>query len=157
MTEDLAAELARADGLLLLCSGNMVRSAFAELYARHLGCPLPVRSAAASYRNPSLHPETDRALAARGVSEAERRAFRPRMLEDLDPPAARNELVLGMTPLHLAAARAAGAPGPTFLLTAALGERRAIEDPYFSGDFDAVLEDVARATAALVRAAHSGR
>ena len=44
--------------MLFVCSGNMVRSAFAELYARHLGIPITVHSAATTFRNDSIFPET---------------------------------------------------------------------------------------------------
>ena len=37
LSDRLDRALAGATGLRFLCSGNMVRSAFAELYARHLG------------------------------------------------------------------------------------------------------------------------
>ena len=43
---DRARALREAETFVFLCSGNMVRSAFAELYAQHTGFPLPVRSAA---------------------------------------------------------------------------------------------------------------
>ena len=53
---DLAEALSGASHLRFLCSGNVVRSAFAELYARHVGCPLPVDSAATTFQNAELFP-----------------------------------------------------------------------------------------------------
>lgn len=88
-----------------VCSGNMVRSAFAELLARHLGCPLPVDSCATTYRNPAVHPETRAALLRAGVDAAACDRFRPRHVDDL-PEDGVPRLVLGMTGEHLAAYRA---------------------------------------------------
>ncbi|MCB9914037.1 MAG: hypothetical protein H6828_02675 [Planctomycetes bacterium] len=139
-------------GLLFVCSGNMVRSAFAELYARHLGLAAPVRSAATTYANPSLHPRTRAALLARGVAPEQFAGFRPTRLAALDPPPGAGELVLGMTREHLADARAQGAPGPGLLLTEAAGLAGEIGDPYFDGGWDEVFATLARCVEALQRA-----
>jgi protein-tyrosine-phosphatase len=138
--------------VLFLCTGNMVRSAFAELYARHLGCPLPVGSAATVYRNRGLFRETELALAARGVNPAALRAFRPRHLDDVGPHVPAGTLVLGMTHAHLAAlARWPAARGRALLLGALLGTDAEIADPVLDGaDFEQTFATVARAVEALV-------
>src|SRR5262245_10050158 len=53
----LSGLLARAPEIVFVCSGNVVRSAFAHLYAVHLGLPRRVRSLATRYRNPVLFAE----------------------------------------------------------------------------------------------------
>ena len=63
----LPEDLKDVTSILFVCTGNMVRSAFAELYARYLGCPLQVSSAATIYRNTEIFPITGFALLARGV------------------------------------------------------------------------------------------
>lgn len=150
--DDLESALAAADGVLFLCTGNMVRSAFAELYARHRGCPLPVGSAATVYRNDRLMPETGRALSARGVPDAWLRSFRPTHLDDLSLESGRRTLVLVMAEMH----REALAARPelqarAFLLAGLLGDPVAIADPVLDGaDFDATFERVALCVDELV-------
>src|SRR5687768_4936074 len=130
----------------------MVRSAFAELYARHLGSPLPVASAATRYRNDHLMAETACALESRGVPREWARSFRPRhvadILDDLDPAT----LVLGMARMHLdALARRAELRRRAFLLALVRGEAREIEDPVLDGaDFERTFARVAGCVETLV-------
>lgn len=150
---DLDQALADADGLVFLCSGNMVRSAFAELYARHLDCPIPVLSAATTFRNDTIYSETALALSARGVRRELIRAFRPTHLDDLLPHIAGTPVVFGMTRSHLADLD--GHPllvGRLFLLSAADGAgAEEIADPVLEGaDFDQTFERVAQCVEALV-------
>ena len=152
MRTELAHALQAADGILFLCSGNMIRSAFAELYARHLGIAVPVQSAGTSYSNTRIHVETARALTARGIVGAWLRDFRPQRIDELVPASRANELVLGMTQAHLRESRRSGARGPHFLLLEAVGESEEIADPYFEGGFEGTFAQVARCVEALVRA-----
>jgi len=146
----LAQALAEADGILFLCSGNMVRSTFAELYARHLGLALPLASAATRFRNRGMYPETHAALLRRGVAARELARFRSRHLDDLDAPFARRALVFGMRSEHLQAACTRGATR-TFLLGALLEPPAEIPDPVLEGaDFEATFADLARAVERLV-------
>jgi protein-tyrosine-phosphatase len=149
---DLDRALAEASAVLFLCTGNMVRSAFADLYARHLGCPLPVTSAATVYRNDHLLAETARALAERGVPADWIRSFRPRHVDDLLSSLPERTLILAMADMHLEAL--AGHPAlrrRAFLLASLSGEPGAIADPVLDGaDFAATFERVARGVEALI-------
>lgn len=146
--------LASARVIVFVCSGNMVRSAFAELYARHLACPTPVRSAATTFRNHSIFPETARALLSRGVGAEVIRNFRPTHLDDLLPGLRGTPLFLGMTREHLSAlASRRGSRSNAFLLAAAAGGDDDIADPVLEGaDFDLTFVRVARCVEALVQA-----
>ena len=156
MKPSLAKALRDADGLLFLCSGNMIRSAFAELYARHIECALPVRSAGTTYSNPAIHPEARRALVDRGVPTHWSSEFRPQLLDELNPAAGSGELILCMTREHREDALAQGARGPAFLLMEALGDRSEIADPYFEGGYTDVFTSIERCVDALARAAGRG-
>ena len=128
-------EAARA--VVFVCSGNMVRSAFAELYARHKSlaeAELELMSLGTTYRNPDLHPRTHAALSTLGVSEAAVRAFRPRHIDDLDAPqrerlAASTTLVFGMTSGHLESLDSYPVSRQRFLLEELRGTCRSIPDP----------------------------
>lgn len=155
MTQALHEALEGAGALLFVCSGNMVRSAFAELYARHLGLGWPVGSVATTYRNSGLLAETARALRARGVPEDLLRSFRPTHVEDLpDVWAARlagadGTVVLCMTETHL---RAMPHGARAWLLEEVLGRRDDIPDPVLEGaSFERTFERVAACVEALVR------
>jgi protein-tyrosine-phosphatase len=149
---ELAEALARARGILFLCSGNAVRSAFADIYARHRCCALPVSSAAVFYRNVALFPETARALRERGVPAGLIEGFRPRFLPDL-PALPRDTLCLAMSRAHLDALSARRELGErSFLLMRLLGRDEEIEDPVLEGaDWGPTFELVARCVDELVR------
>ena len=144
--------LGEARGILFLCSGNMVRSAFADLYARHLACPLPVGSAATLFRNDHLMRETALALQARSVSPTEIRAFRPRHVADIAPGLGEATLVLAMSRMHIRALASWPAlQGRSFLLSEVLGETSEIADPVLEGaDFERTFELLARCVEELV-------
>jgi len=128
-----------------VCSGNMVRSAFAHLYAEHVGLPIAVRSAATTYRNDALYPETARALLERGVGRDVVVGFRPFHLDDSAPDAWSGWVALGMTRAHAGACeRRRDLAGSTFLLGGVTGVGE-IADPVLEGaDFELTFRHVAR-------------
>ena len=146
-------KLRAAPAVLFVCSGNVVRSAFAELYARHLGLDLPIHSAATTYRNPALFPETHAALRERRVAPGLVASFRPRHLEDVVPGLPAGTLAFGMTRSHLAdLAVWPGAPVDAHLMLEVLGEERELADPVMDGvDFGATYRTLERCVTILVR------
>jgi len=146
----LSGLLARAPEVVFVCSGNVVRSAFAHLYAVHLGLPRRVRSLATRYRNPALFAETRAALLARGVPEAALLSFRPTHvdagLRTVDPEA----VLFGMRRHHLAALGEHRARA--FLLPAVLGRAEEIADPVEEGaDFTETFGVIAQCVEELAR------
>lgn len=147
---ELRRALAEAEQVLFLCSGNMVRSTFAELLTRHLGLACPVASAATRFRNQGMFPETALALRARGVPQPWIRAFRSRHLEDVRGELAPRTLFLAMTEEHLASLRASERPR-AFLFGGLAGEPEAILDPVLEGaDFATTFERLELCARALV-------
>lgn len=129
--------------VLFLCSGNIMRSAFAELFARDRGFPLPVESGATVYRNDVIHPATVRALARRGIGGEAVRRFRPRHLDviarGLEHP--EEVLVLAMTRDH---ALSASAVCPRVRLLAGVeGGSEEVPDPIDHPDPEPVFARVA--------------
>ena len=152
MNDTTRRSLAAADRILFLCSGNIVRSAFAELYARHLACPLPVSSGGTTYRNlGGVYGDTAKELDRRGVDPASVRAFRARHVDELRSELAPGTVVFGMTRKHLdAVARLHPEPARLHLLTEVLGERDEIADPMFVGGFRKCFRRVADCVEAVV-------
>lgn len=147
----LGQALERATGLVFVCSGNMIRSAFAELYARHLGCDLPLRSAATTYENDRLHPATRAALLARGVAREDIDRFRPTHIARLRESVSPGAVGFGMTRGHLAVMR--GVPElehSSFLLLSIQGRDEELEDPLHDGRFDESFATIASCVEDLV-------
>jgi protein-tyrosine-phosphatase len=133
----------------------MIRSAFAELYARHLGTSLRLRSAGTCYPNSAIHPRAGHALEVLGVPPAWTSQFRPTLLAELEPR--EGEVLLGMTREHLAEARAQGFVGPAFLILGALSSEQEVPDPYFEGGYEEAFDVLARATSAVLAEAAAAR
>ena len=146
--ERLERVLRDATSVLFLCSGNMIRSAFAELYARHLGCALPVRSAATTYRNDAIYPQARAALLTRGVPAQTMASFRPTVLLDIRAKLDSGIVVFGMTADHLDSLGSLGERG--FLLPLLDGSSDEIADPMFEGGFDATFDRIAELVDVLV-------
>ena len=147
MLQTLKDDLERCESVLFLCSGNMIRSAFAELWARHQGFQRPVRSAGTSFRNRTIHPRTGQALLARGVDAAWVDGFEPVLQGELaaDLRVFDGALAIGMTSEHLEAL----APWPalarrSYLLSAVDEGAREVADPYFGGGWEGTFERIAR-------------
>jgi len=138
--------LEQAEGILFLCSGNMVRSAFAELYALDRGLPLPVRSAGTAYRNDALFPPTREALIERGVDEVHLAGFRPTHIEDMLDEVGSNTVTFGMTHDHLAALEhRPDLAERAFLLPELIGQDVEIGDPVMgSSGFEETFNTITR-------------
>ena len=152
MHQALKDDLESCESVLFLCSGNMIRSAFAELWARHLGFQRPVRSAGTSFRNQSIHPRAGQDLLSRGVEAAWVEGFVPTLLGELaaDLRVLDGALVIGMTAEHLEAL----APWPalarrSYLLSAVDGGAREVADPYFCGGWEGTFERIARCVGSI--------
>ena len=129
----------------------MVRSAFAELYARHLGCPLPVASAATVFRNDHLLRETARALHARGVPVAWTQRFEPRHLDDVLPELHPQVVILVMARMHFEPLVQHPLRARAFLLARASGRDDEILDPVLDGaDFEQTFARVASCVESVV-------
>ena len=158
LPQDLADALHAATSLRFVCSGNMVRSAYAELLTRHLGCSLPIDSVGTTYRNAGLYPDTRSALVGLGVSAQECDAFRPRHLADIDEPRPRvGRVAFGMTSAHLREYRRLCPGEPVFLLRELVGDPQPIGDPVLDPiPFEAAFGVVERCVRVLVSAIGDG-
>jgi hypothetical protein len=131
----------------------MIRSAFAELYAQHVGCPLPVASAATRYDNDSIYIEAARALRSRGVAEVWIEGFRPTTLWSVEEAIDASTVIFGMTGDHLTALTRPELAGRAFLLTALIGCEDEIADPLFEGNYGEAFETIEGCVDALIASA----
>jgi protein-tyrosine-phosphatase len=154
--EELKVALADARSLWFLCSGNVVRSAFAEVYARKRGCPIPVHSAATLYRNDAMFPETVRELTARGIGRVSIERFVPVHLDDIVKDVRANDVIFGMTQEHIDAClhhmdTPRGLSERVFLLGDAQWVTQEILDPVLDGaDFSRTFDTIAKAVEGIV-------
>jgi len=138
----LRQELADCRQVVFVCSGNAVRSAFAHLYAEHLGLPREVLSLATRYHNATLFPETAAALAARGVDRRAIGAFRSTHVDRGLALVRADAVLFGMRAHHLEPLGEHRERAR--LLPALLGSSDEIADPVEDGaDFDATFARVA--------------
>ena len=154
--ESLKTALVDARSLWFLCSGNVVRSAFAEVYARHKVCPIPVRSAATRFRNDAMFPQTVSELKARGVGRVLVDRFAPVHLDDVVPDLRDSDVVLGMTEDHIQDFRAhvdtpRALDERSFLLGDAFWNSEEIADPVLDGaDYAKTFARIAKAVETLL-------
>lgn len=154
MSPELRAGLRAAPRILFVCSGNMIRSAFAELYARYLGLPWPVSSAATTWYNEHIHRCTRAELLARGVPMELVDSFRPTHLSALRDRLEPGTLAFAMTREHLQVLEDLSERIPRrFLLGEVEGGGEEIPDPLEDGDYERCFATIARCVETLVRAA----
>jgi len=155
-TDAVTRTLRDATGVLFLCSGNMIRSAYAELYARHVGCPLPVASAGTRYDNDSIYVETARALRSRGVSATWIDGFRPTTLWSVEDTIDPSTLIFGMTRDHLTALGRPELVERAFLLPVLIGREGEIADPLFEGNYASAFATIEACVDALIERCAGG-
>lgn len=149
--EQLKVALSEARSLWFLCSGNVVRSAFAEIYARHKGCSIPVRSAATRFRNEAIFDETVKELTARGIGRVAIERFETMHLDEVAREFHAEDVVLGMTQDHVQDVighidTPRELEQRAFLLGDAFWTSEEIADPVLDGaDFGRTFERIAKA------------
>ena len=132
--------------IVFVCSGNIIRSAFCELYAKHLG--ISCSSFGTRYRNTRIHPQARKALLARGVPHRQIKEFTPRFISEVKY-SSKNKYYC-MTKEHVSDLLQAGFEEErVFLLASVLGEESDIQDPFFTGEFTKVFDVLEKCVHAL--------
>ncbi len=125
------------DTVVFVCSGNIIRSAFCELYAKHRGLAKEVISIGTTYHNRTIHPKSREKLLELGVPAYEIEEFRPTHISEHSH---RESMVyLVMTTSHIEDLVSNGIPEEHIhLLSEVGGDGTEIEDPYFTGEYERV-------------------
>eukprot|EP00993_Chasmostoma_nieuportense_P004834 NODE_5482_length_648_cov_24.785029_g5318_i0.p1 GENE.NODE_5482_length_648_cov_24.785029_g5318_i0~~NODE_5482_length_648_cov_24.785029_g5318_i0.p1 ORF type:complete len:154 (-),score=32.38 NODE_5482_length_648_cov_24.785029_g5318_i0:121-582(-) len=141
MDPTLAAAIQDSTTVMFVCSGNAIRSAFADVYSQHIQLRFPtVLSSGTIYQNKTLFPETAQALKQRSVDKALISKFRSSMCADhsFDPKTA---VIFVMTNTHLRDIPAEWKPR-SYLLLEVLGRKQEIQDPSFEGNYESAFAEI---------------
>ncbi|MHA1145499.1 MAG: arsenate reductase/protein-tyrosine-phosphatase family protein [Candidatus Helarchaeota archaeon] len=128
--------------VLFVCSGNILRSAFAELYFekiladKHGKTNLVIESGALTYMNDRIAYETKKFLLKEGVSKERIKQFRSRHVDNHPDLFNRADIIFGMTNGHLSDLKSLGYGDKSFHINEfAFDKNFDIADPFFSGGY----------------------
>ncbi|MHA2501582.1 MAG: arsenate-mycothiol transferase ArsC [Candidatus Kariarchaeaceae archaeon] len=143
-------ELTRnAPTIYFVCSGNIIRSSFAELLARHRGLT-NVASYGTTYHNSAIHTRSNDELLRLGVSTDLIRDFHPRHISDLSGFVDR-DLHVVMTQDHKDQLEMRGIPPDQIvLITEFINRNDDVADPYFSGNYTEAYSTISQAVDQII-------
>lgn len=141
--ELLIRNIKQSKQLTFACSGNIIRSAFAELLTKHLVKEKMISSLGTEYHNSQIHPQTKRILLDKGIESIKIDNFQPTHISKINPTAIENIIFFSMTNDHKAKLEKYFGPKiKSYLLREIMNENREIEDPYFSENYDKVFSSI---------------
>ncbi len=132
---------------VFVCSGNIIRSAFAHLYALHLGI-INVDSFGTTYHNETIHPKTKTELLKIGVDKETIDNFKPKHISKFKSPP--NPIFLVMTEKHRKQLIQKGInPSKISKITQLIGNTNDIRDPYWTRRFKHAFQTIKKCVQAL--------
>ncbi len=132
---------------VFVCSGNIIRSAFAHLYAQHIGIK-NVDSIATTYKNQKIHPETKKQLLKLGIPEEKINKFKPKQISQFKIP--QNPMFIVMTEKHKQQLISKGIPEDKIKkITQFIGKNNDIADPYWTRRFTHAFKTIKECVQAL--------
>jgi len=148
MEQDLDQLITTADTIYFVCSGNIIRSSFAELYARHLGID-NVSSYGTTYHNKHIHQRSAEKLHEIGVESQVIDNFSPTHL-NATAQFTDNDIHIVMTTEHRDKLIAAGvSPNRILKIRELIGDDADVADPYFQNNFDEAYDTIVAAVKQL--------
>ncbi|MFW9779773.1 MAG: hypothetical protein ACFFE8_13040 [Candidatus Heimdallarchaeota archaeon] len=139
-----------------VCSGNIIRSPYAQMLFEHKINKIPslskirAESAAVTYKNSVIYPESEKALLEKGVDEKKISSFRPRFYLDYPEIFSQADLILVMTHKHIPRIPEKYREKTFLLRDFALGKAENIPDPFFDPPFDRAYDMIDEALDGLV-------
>ena len=144
--------------ILFICSGNIMRSAYAEMIFEKMlkdkfgDTKIISESGAVIYVNDSIAYQTKKILLEQGVSKERIKQFHPRHINYYREAFDNADLILVMTHEHLHKLNAENLKDKTFMLTDfAFNEKRDIADPFFAGNIQNSFDQVKEALEEIIR------
>ncbi|OLS23454.1 MAG: Low molecular weight protein-tyrosine-phosphatase PtpB [Candidatus Heimdallarchaeota archaeon LC_2] len=136
-------KISRYDEIVFVCSGNIIRSAFAELLAKNLLPTIKFSSCGTVYFNNQILHETKVALISREISSEIINNFKPTHITNAKKYNLNSCIFFGMTNKHLKEIRNHfGNDANVRLLRDLIDEHEEVEDPYFTNNFDLVFDKI---------------
>lgn len=133
--------LQECDTIVFLCSGNLIRSAFADIYSKHINIPKTLKSAGTDYYNAKISNKVIKVLESMGVDNNLIENFKPTNQSELVLDPNQMVVVFGMKNQHIAKCNIAKEQVlGSYLLSEISGTKIEIADPYFEGGFDDVIQ-----------------
>lgn len=138
-------ELTSANTIYFVCSGNIIRSSFAELYARHLdNNNLKFKSYGITYHNTRIHERSEQELLRRNITQSWIDKFRPTHITDIEFDD--DDVHIVMTSKHREQLLQHGvAENKIILIKSLLGQTGDVADPYFADNYDEAYSTIAAA------------
>ena len=152
MKESLQKQLLYAEEIVFVCSGNIIRSAFAHLYAENIGISKTIRSLGTVYKNSKIHSNTRSELAKLGVSTKLMNDFHPTHIDDFIISGC-HAVFFCMTNEHLQQLENYAIKN-VFLLSEILNQKEEIGDPFFLGRFQETFMNIKNCLDKLQLALH---
>lgn len=150
--QEILAKLKEEEGpihVLFICSGNILRSAFAEMYFEkilednHGPTNLIIESGAVTYINDTIMHNTRKALKGEGVPRERIKQFRPRHVSNHPALFKRADILFGMTRGHMEDLSSLGFGDKSFHINEfAFDLHEDIADPFFSGTYGEAFRQV---------------
>ncbi|MCE7734496.1 MAG: hypothetical protein GPJ54_06440 [Candidatus Heimdallarchaeota archaeon] len=140
--ESLLRDIHQSNQIVFVCSGNIIRSAFAELYTRHvLGTKAnkSIRSLGTDYHNTNILDLTRKVLIEKEISPEKINNFHPTHISEFKVDRIDDLIFFSMTNHHQSQLENYfGKEIKSYLLPNILDEDLEIEDPYFTNNYERV-------------------
>ncbi|MHA2053392.1 MAG: arsenate reductase/protein-tyrosine-phosphatase family protein [Candidatus Hodarchaeales archaeon] len=141
-----------------VCSGNIIRSPYAELLFQKLlleknpklSARIRVESSGVTYKNFSISRETTQMLIHEGVPRTRIDKFSPRYIGDYPKMYDKNDLILVMEENHLSAIPNQARNKAFLLLEFIYGQTKDVPDPFFTPPFETAYNMIKEALKILI-------
>ncbi|MHA2027827.1 MAG: arsenate reductase/protein-tyrosine-phosphatase family protein [Candidatus Kariarchaeaceae archaeon] len=139
----LQSDIIKSENIVFVCSGNIIRSAFAEILAKSFIVNKNISSLGTDYHNSRILNETKNALLARNIPLENIIGFRPTNIVDFKIKDLQKTIFFGMTAIHLKKIKSYFVDEiNVYLLSEIIDENKEISDPYFTNNYDQVFSKI---------------
>lgn len=152
--ESLLRDFQLSNQIVFVCSGNIIRSAFAEIYTKHLigwRSNKSIRSLGTDYHNSQILDMTRNTLIDKGIDSQKINNFQPTHISGFKVENIDDVIFFSMTNHHKTQLQRYFGKGiKSYLLPKILDENVEIEDPYFTNNYEQVFLKIEKCVNQLV-------